>query len=83
MKITCRVLLFAELAERIGARHLDIEVDESATVATAMDQLAAAQPDVAAMRDRLAVAVNDVYARPDQPLRFGDELALIPPVSGG
>lgn len=83
MTITCRVLLFAELAERVGRRQVNVDVHADATVADALQQLSQDYPPIAAMRDRLAVAVNDTYARPDHALQFGDEIALIPPVSGG
>ena len=76
MQITVR--LFAMLRERAGAEQLTLELPEGARVKDALgrlDQLADGVP--------LVMAVNREYAPEDQQLDPGDELALIPPVSGG
>ena len=73
-----RLRLFAILRERAGASELEVELPEHARVSDAL----AAVGDLAAGLP-LVLAVNRVYAEPDQELRAGDELALIPPVSGG
>lgn len=78
------VRLFAILRERAGRDRIEIELDPGATVADAIGALA----EHAALRgvlDRLPVtmAVNRDYAGPETELHAGDELALIPPVSGG
>jgi molybdopterin synthase catalytic subunit len=80
VKITVR--LFASLRERAGVATLTRSVPEGAT---AGDLLAALREDLPALRTagRIALAVNSEYTSADQPLRDGDELALIPPVSGG
>jgi molybdopterin converting factor subunit 1 len=72
------VLLFAMLRERAGARHLTIELPDGASVRDALDELG----DIASGLP-LVMAVNREYAPEDQVLDPGDELALIPPVSGG
>jgi len=77
------ILLFAQLAESIDARSIDIEVREGATVADLLDILHEQHPAISAMRGSIAVAVDERYARPDTPLRPGQIIALIPPVSGG
>ncbi len=76
MQVTVR--LFAQLRERAGTAELSIELPEGARVKDAIDELgslAAGLPVV--------MAVNREYADGDAPLAPGDELALIPPVSGG
>ena len=76
MKVTVR--LFAMLRERAGARELTIELPDGARVRDALDslgELAAGLP--------LVMAVNREYADAGRALDPGDELALIPPVSGG
>ncbi len=82
--MTVRVRLFAALREQAGSDSIEIELGEGATVADALDRLAAASP-LAGLLERLpvAMAVNRDYASPETPLRAGDELALIPPISGG
>jgi MoaE-MoaD fusion protein len=72
------VRLFAALRERAGRDQLELELPEGALVADAL----AAVDDLA--RDLpLVLAVNREYAARDDMLSPGDELALIPPVSGG
>jgi molybdopterin converting factor subunit 1 len=73
-----RVLLFAMLRERAGARELTIELPDGARVRDALDSLG----DLAKGLP-LVMAVNREYAPEDHVLDPGDELALIPPVSGG
>jgi len=81
--ITCNVLLFAQLAESVGARTLSITLTNPATVADALAVLEAEHEPVAAMRGQLAFGVGDQFVALDRALHDGDELALIPPVSGG
>jgi molybdopterin synthase catalytic subunit len=76
--MTVRVRLFAVLRERAGTDELELELPEGARVGDALARL-----DDLAGGLRLVTAVNREYVRPDAPLAAGDELALIPPVSGG
>jgi molybdopterin converting factor subunit 1 len=76
------VRLFAGLRERAGSDHVDVELPDGASV----DDLLAAMAGtpVGELRPRqCVVAVNREYARPDAVLAAGDEVALVPPVSGG
>ena len=77
MQVTVR--LFAILRERAGAREVTLDLPDGALVADAI----AALGDVAPAELPLVMAVNREYAPEDRPLDPGDELALIPPVSGG
>jgi molybdopterin converting factor small subunit len=74
-----RVRLFAQLRERAGARELTLELPDNAQVSDALEALS----DVTCGCP-VVMAVNRVYTR-DGGVRLsaGDELALIPPVSGG
>ena len=78
------VRLFAILRERAGKEALTVEVGEGATVRDALDALAREHGlgDLIA-RMPVVMAVNREYAVEDAILAEGDELALIPPVSGG
>jgi molybdopterin synthase catalytic subunit len=77
MEVTVR--LFAMLRERAGAREVTLELPDGARVSDAL----AALEGVAPAEMPLVMAVNREYAREDHALDPGDELALIPPVSGG
>ena len=76
MEVTVR--LFAVLRERAGAPELTLELPDGARVSDALDSLAGLAEGIP-----LVMAVNREYADADQVLDPGDELALIPPVSGG
>jgi molybdopterin synthase catalytic subunit len=80
-----RVRLFAVLRERAGSDSVEIEIEEGATVADALGALAAHSAPLAEALGAMPVvmAVNRTYVEPDAVLSAGDELALIPPVSGG
>jgi MoaE-MoaD fusion protein len=80
-----QVRLFAVLRERAGRDSLEVEVAEGATVAEALRALAEESEPLAAALEAMPVvmAVNRSYAGEDAILAAGDELALIPPVSGG
>jgi molybdopterin synthase catalytic subunit len=80
-----QVRLFAVLRERAGRDILEIEVAEGATVAEALRALAAENEALGEALEAMPVvmAVNRSYVSEDATLSPGDELALIPPVSGG
>jgi molybdopterin synthase catalytic subunit/molybdopterin converting factor small subunit len=73
-----RVRLFAGLRERAGREEIELELPEGALVSDALERMGGLTGDVNAV-----LAVNREYAAPDVALSPGDELALIPPVSGG
>jgi MoaE-MoaD fusion protein len=78
------VRLFAILRERAGRDEVELELPDGATVEQALEALRG-EPGLAEPleRMRVAMAVNREYADPDTTLSAGDELALVPPVSGG
>lgn len=78
-----RVLYFAVVRERIGTSEQTISLPANATVGTLLDQLAATHQAVATLRSHVRVAVNEEFQPASHPLRDGDVVALIPPVSGG
>jgi molybdopterin converting factor subunit 1 len=73
-----RVRLFATLRERAGAEELELELPADARVSDALDRI-----DWLTGGLKVVMAINREYADGDAVLRAGDELALIPPVSGG
>jgi molybdopterin converting factor subunit 1 len=77
------IRLFASFRERAGAPVVSVEVPDGVTVATLRRCLLRLWPDATGLLEKSAVAVNEEYASPDRAIRPGDEVALIPPVSGG
>jgi MoaE-MoaD fusion protein len=77
-RMVVRVRLFAALRERAGRSEVELELPEGARVGDALEQLRDVAGDVP-----VVMAVNRDYADADVVLSAGDELALIPPVSGG
>ncbi len=80
MRLTVR--LFAGLRERAGTDRLDVELPHGATVADLLAAMASTAVGPLAPRS-CVVAVNREYAAPGDPVSEGDEVALVPPVSGG
>jgi molybdopterin synthase catalytic subunit len=81
--IQVRIRLFAVQRELAGARELRVSLAEGADVEAAWSALVAAHPILAPGRSSVRFARNGEYAEPTTPLADGDEVAMIPPVSGG
>lgn len=81
--MTLTVLLFAKLRDAAGADAVPVALPPAATVADLRRRLAAEYPALAGLLDRSAVAVNHDIADDARALGPGDEVAVIPPVSGG
>ncbi len=81
MQITVR--LFAALAESAGVRTFALELPPGARADAVRAALHTRYPQLQALCERSVVAVNAEYAAADRLLYEGDEVALIPPVSGG
>jgi molybdopterin synthase catalytic subunit len=81
--IRVRVRLFAIQRELAGTREVALELPPDADVAAAWDALVAAHPSLAPGRDSVRFARNGDYAEAGTGLHDGDEVAMIPPVSGG
>ena len=77
------VLLFANLAELVGTRSVSVELRPDSTVADMLDELEDMHPVLQPWRSKLAVAVDGRYARPETIIQPNQDIALIPPVSGG
>ena len=77
-----KVLLFGAAADRAGTRETQVSAGE-VTLEELWLLLAERHPGLSPMRDTLAFAVNGEYARGDARVSPGDEVAVLPPVSGG
>jgi len=81
--ITVRVRYFAGHRDITGKATEQVELEPGATVGTLWELLSARYPRLAAYGGRLLYAVNQDYGTLATELHEGDELAFIPPVSGG
>ncbi|HYD47648.1 MAG TPA: molybdopterin converting factor subunit 1 [Terriglobales bacterium] len=81
--IAVRVLFFAQLRECAGCEQLEVSIKRGASLDELWAQLIERMPQLAPLRASLRFALNQEYVRGDAALAEGDEVALIPPVSGG
>jgi len=81
--VKVRVKFFATLHDMTGRRELNLEAREGLTVSELYRDLCARFPRLADYSSILMYSVNAEYVPADYPLSDGDEVAFIPPVSGG
>ncbi len=81
MRVTVR--LFARLREITGAGELTRDMPPGTTIGAVWRQLAGEFPALAPYERSISSALNLDYARMDQEIADGDEIAFLPPVSGG
>ncbi len=82
-KVRVNVVLFAGYREAVGSSSVGIELEEGATVGDLALTMSGLYPGLPRNHRRIVAAVNEEYHHHDFPLSDGDEVALIPPVSGG
>ena len=81
--MTVTVHLFAGARDAVGRPTVTVDLPDGATVGGLRSVVAAQFPALAAVLARSAVAVNQEYAEDAGVISPGDEVAVIPPVSGG
>ena len=81
MRVTVR--LFARLGDVAGASELAREIAAGATIGSVWQELTRDYPGLAPYERSISSAVNLDYARMDRAVSDGDEIAFLPPVSGG
>jgi molybdopterin converting factor subunit 1 len=81
MLVTIR--LFARLREMAGGAEFRRELPEGSTARNVWDALAAEFPGFDDYSKAVSCAINEEYARMTSPVNDGDEIAFLPPVSGG
>lgn len=81
MQVT--VKFFATYREVVGRRELKVELEDGATVEDLRGVIYAKHPRLKGFEETMLLAVNQEFADPAATLRDGDEVALLPPVSGG
>jgi molybdopterin converting factor subunit 1 len=80
---TVTVRLFARLGDIAGTREVQVDAGEGLRAVDVYHLLCETYPAMSGLDGSLMYAVNAEYVDADHPLRGGEELALIPPVSGG
>lgn len=77
------VRYFAVFRERMGRSTAPVSLAPGATVAALWERVTAERPDLRNLQATTRFAVNGTYAAADAPLHDGDEIAFLPPMSGG
>ncbi|MGE7272087.1 molybdenum cofactor biosynthesis protein [Brevibacillus panacihumi] len=81
--MTITILLFAGLVERANQREIQLTLPEQATVRDLLQAAAEQYPALSPLLGSCFVSLNHEYAAPDHVIQASDEIALLPPVSGG
>lgn len=81
--IRVQVLLFGALREELGRSTISLRLDAPSTGADLLNRLMADHPSLEKWAGSLRLAIDQEYASVDTPLSGSEEVALIPPVSGG
>jgi molybdopterin synthase sulfur carrier subunit len=81
MRVTVR--LFARLRDLVGAGELQRDAPDGATVGNVWESLARDYPTIVPYAESMSCAVNAEYSRMTARVADGDEVAFLPPVSGG
>ena len=78
-----RLLAFAAVRDIVGSAEVELDLASAKTANELWPVLCERFPSLAAHRGSIRLAINGTYAFADDPVRAGDEIALIPPVAGG
>lgn len=81
--ITVKLKLFAAYQDAFGVPELSLEVPAGTPVSALRDRLIQEHPELAQWMDVTRFGINLEFVPPETPLNDGDEVVLIPPVSGG
>jgi molybdopterin converting factor subunit 1 len=78
-----KVLLFASLREVVGSSQSAVELEPGASVEDVWTRMISLYPRLAPHTGTIAFALNSAFTNPHETLHDGDEVAFLPPVSGG
>jgi molybdopterin synthase catalytic subunit len=81
--MTVKVRFFAGLVPIVGEKSIEVSLPANATVGTLRDQLVLRYPVLEAFMTTYVCAVAEEMQPPEHPLADGDEVDIIPPISGG
>lgn len=82
-RIEVRVLFFGAAKDAVGESEISLDLEPNSTAATARELLLERYANLRRFGRSLLFAVNQEYAQPEVIIKAGDELAVLPPVSGG
>ncbi|MGB2924580.1 MAG: MoaD/ThiS family protein [Limnothrix sp.] len=82
-EISIKVKLFAIYQETYQAEELQWQLPTTATASDVIERVITEHPQLASWRDVTRLGINMAFVEPKTQLRSGDEVVLIPPVSGG
>ncbi len=82
-KLEVIVKFFASARDVVGEKDLTIELEKESKVDDLMSHLYDRYPDLEEMKEQLLISVNKDRTDKDEPLKDGDEIAVMPPVTGG
>lgn len=77
------VLAFARAREILGTSRLRLELPAGSRAGDAWNELVRRRPELAGLADSMRIARNGRVTTAEEPLREGDEIALLPPPGGG
>ena len=78
-----RILFFASVREAVGCREMEMEIPEGTSAGDLKTRLVGMYPDLAGIQQSISLAVNAEYVGEEKILHQDDDVAFIPPVSGG
>lgn len=81
--VRVKLLYFAIIREMVGHAEEDRDLEAGTTLGRLFEQIAEEHPGIRRLKASTLFMVNQEYADPDREVRDGDEIAFIPPVSGG
>jgi molybdopterin converting factor subunit 1 len=81
--VKVRLRFFAALREITGCEEMEKEVAEGITAGRLLEELATEYPKLGSYTDVVQVAINQEFVERQSPVKSEDEVAFLPPVSGG